>query len=213
MLYTAFSLVVEGIQILDALFWKDWFIAWDMINQFSFHLLYNLHACNLKLLFHVWFPRTKDGRTLAVASTDGYCSFVTFEPGELGTPYVSQPLPTKTSTTTPAPPSTSTTTGKTTPIPAAPVKSPVHQSANQSGMSKTPEGVSKGGEEKAGVSSAPIGSVSTAPKPAVSQGATVNGAKEPRRIVTTMISPPGWVTQGHLKSHGRDVRLRPYVAD
>lgn len=30
---------------------------------------------------------SSDGRLLIIASTDGYCTFVTFAPGELGVPY------------------------------------------------------------------------------------------------------------------------------
>ncbi len=35
------------------------------------------------------FPilRSADGNTLIVASTDGYCSIISFQPGQLGTPY------------------------------------------------------------------------------------------------------------------------------
>ncbi|MGH0133903.1 UNVERIFIED_CONTAM: hypothetical protein FKN15_067389 [Acipenser sinensis] len=36
--------------------------------------------------------RSKDGSFLAVSSTDGYCSFVTFENGELGTPLKQKPV-------------------------------------------------------------------------------------------------------------------------
>ena len=37
--------------------------------------------------------RSNDGRTLAVTSSDGYCSLVTFDPGELGTPLEPSKLP------------------------------------------------------------------------------------------------------------------------
>ena len=33
-------------------------------------------------------PRCKDGAALVVSSSDGYCSFVMFEPGELGEPHI-----------------------------------------------------------------------------------------------------------------------------
>lgn len=35
--------------------------------------------------------RSADGQTLVIPSEDGYCSIVAFEPGELGTPYHTQP--------------------------------------------------------------------------------------------------------------------------
>lgn len=39
--------------------------------------------------------RSKDGSVLCVSSTDGYCSFITFDEKELGIPYVEAVDPTK----------------------------------------------------------------------------------------------------------------------
>lgn len=39
-----------------------------------------------------WAPRSSDGTFLAISSTDGYCSFVTFEKGELGVPLKEKPV-------------------------------------------------------------------------------------------------------------------------
>lgn len=41
-------------------------------------------------LYYIHF-RSRDGSFLAVSSTDGYCSFLTFSPGELGTPLKEPP--------------------------------------------------------------------------------------------------------------------------
>lgn len=43
--------------------------------------------------WHVFFLlcRSRDGSFLAVSSTDGYCSFLSFSPGELGTPLKEPP--------------------------------------------------------------------------------------------------------------------------
>lgn len=43
------------------------------------------------LLLCTLFHRSRDGSFLAVSSTDGYCSFVSFEEGELGTPLKERP--------------------------------------------------------------------------------------------------------------------------
>lgn len=43
------------------------------------------------LSFLFWGHRSSDGTFLAVSSTDGYCSFVTFEKGELGVPLKEKP--------------------------------------------------------------------------------------------------------------------------
>lgn len=44
----------------------------------------------MMFLFNVLF-RSGDGSFLAVSSTDGYCSFLSFSPGELGTPLKEPP--------------------------------------------------------------------------------------------------------------------------
>lgn len=42
--------------------------------------------------FLFWGHRSSDGAFLAVSSTDGYCTFVTFEKGELGIPLKEKPV-------------------------------------------------------------------------------------------------------------------------
>lgn len=42
-------------------------------------------------IFFFVFVRSKDGTFLVISSTDGYCSFVTFEEGEIGVPLKERP--------------------------------------------------------------------------------------------------------------------------
>jgi len=77
--------------------------------------------------------RSSDGQTLVVSSQDGYCSLVTFDPNELGTPYTGKmaaPLPppsvgTPVPVQAPAP----TPTKPAAPAPAASVAVPVKREA------------------------------------------------------------------------------------
>lgn len=53
-----------------------------------------VYSIDIKALasFLFWGHRSSDGAFLAVSSTDGYCSFVTFEKGELGIPLKEKPV-------------------------------------------------------------------------------------------------------------------------
>ncbi|XP_012692653.2 chromatin assembly factor 1 subunit B [Clupea harengus] len=66
---------------------EDSIFFYDSQQSLPFGYVSNLHYHTLSDLS--W---TKDGLVLAVSSTDGYCSFVTFAEGELGTPLKEQPI-------------------------------------------------------------------------------------------------------------------------
>lgn len=57
--------------------------------------VYKLWGCILLYIpltcFYCTLFRSRDGSFLAVSSTDGYCSFLSFSPGELGTPLKEPP--------------------------------------------------------------------------------------------------------------------------
>ncbi|XP_036397110.1 chromatin assembly factor 1 subunit B [Megalops cyprinoides] len=65
---------------------EDSIFLYDTQQTFPFGYISNIHYHTLSDL--TW---SGDGSFLAVSSTDGYCSFVTFAPGELGTPLKERP--------------------------------------------------------------------------------------------------------------------------
>ncbi|KAG7467311.1 hypothetical protein MATL_G00152030 [Megalops atlanticus] len=65
---------------------EDSIFLYDTQQTFPFSYISNIHYHTLSDL--TW---SGDGSFLAVSSTDGYCSFVTFAPGELGTPLKERP--------------------------------------------------------------------------------------------------------------------------
>ncbi|XP_035248593.1 chromatin assembly factor 1 subunit B [Anguilla anguilla] len=60
---------------------------YDTQQSLPFGYISNIHYHTLSDL--TW---SRDGSFLAVSSTDGYCSFLSFSPGELGTPLKQRPL-------------------------------------------------------------------------------------------------------------------------
>ncbi|XP_063070032.1 chromatin assembly factor 1 subunit B [Engraulis encrasicolus] len=66
---------------------EDSIFFYDSQQSLPFGYVSNIHYHTLSDL--TW---SKDGLVLAVSSTDGYCSFVTFDEGELGTPLKEQPI-------------------------------------------------------------------------------------------------------------------------
>ncbi|XP_028656521.1 chromatin assembly factor 1 subunit B [Erpetoichthys calabaricus] len=66
---------------------EDSLFLYDTQQSFPFGYISNIHYHTLSDV--TW---SSDGSFLAVASTDGYCSFVTFEDGELGTPLKEKPV-------------------------------------------------------------------------------------------------------------------------
>lgn len=71
-------------------------VIWAVATQNAVLLYDSQHNTPLAYLSHIHYTRlsdlnwSPDGRLLVVASTDGYCSCVTFSPGELGTPLADQ---------------------------------------------------------------------------------------------------------------------------
>ncbi|XP_041127473.1 chromatin assembly factor 1 subunit B-like isoform X1 [Polyodon spathula] len=66
---------------------EDSVFLYDTQQSIPFGYISNIHYHTLSDV--TW---SKDGSFLAVSSTDGYCSFVTFENGELGTPLKQKPV-------------------------------------------------------------------------------------------------------------------------
>uniref|UniRef100_H3D8V4 Chromatin assembly factor 1 subunit B n=1 Tax=Tetraodon nigroviridis TaxID=99883 RepID=H3D8V4_TETNG len=65
---------------------EDSILLYDTQQTLPFGLVANIHYHTLSDL--AW---SSDGSFLAVSSTDGYCSFLSFSPGELGTPLKEPP--------------------------------------------------------------------------------------------------------------------------
>ncbi|MEQ2181954.1 hypothetical protein GOODEAATRI_017021, partial [Goodea atripinnis] len=65
---------------------EDSIFLYDTQQRLPFGLVSNIHYHTLSDL--TW---SSDGSFLAVSSTDGYCSFLSFSPGELGTPLKEPP--------------------------------------------------------------------------------------------------------------------------
>ncbi|XP_061697333.1 chromatin assembly factor 1 subunit B isoform X2 [Syngnathoides biaculeatus] len=65
---------------------EDSIFLYDTQQALPFGLVSNIHYHTLSDL--TW---SRDGSFLAVSSTDGYCSFLSFSPGELGTPLKESP--------------------------------------------------------------------------------------------------------------------------
>ncbi|XP_063954269.1 chromatin assembly factor 1 subunit B-like [Lytechinus pictus] len=126
---------------------EDSLLLYDTQQSIPFGLISNIHYHQLSDV--TW---SSDGRILAVSSTDGYCSFVTFEPDELGVPYVSQPVP------TPSPAASVTTKVSPSPTPAPAAAVSQVQSNQNAGISKSPNqnaGISKSPSQNAGISKLP----------------------------------------------------------
>ncbi|XP_076445801.1 chromatin assembly factor 1 subunit B-like [Babylonia areolata] len=89
---TAFCLPYR---VVFAVATEDAVVLYDSQQTMPFAYLTNIHYHTLSDLS--W---SKDGRILAVASTDGYCTAITFEAGELGAPYTPHPAAAESSTMT-----------------------------------------------------------------------------------------------------------------
>lgn len=69
-------------RIVFAVATQDSIIFYDTQQQTPFAYISDIHYSRLSDV--TW---SKDGRLLMVSSTDGYCTFVTFDEGEIGMPY------------------------------------------------------------------------------------------------------------------------------
>ncbi|XP_023669541.2 chromatin assembly factor 1 subunit B [Paramormyrops kingsleyae] len=65
---------------------EDSVLLYDTQHRLPFGYVSNIHYHTLSDL--TW---SRDGSILAISSTDGYCSFITFSPGELGMPLKERP--------------------------------------------------------------------------------------------------------------------------
>ncbi|KAJ8389732.1 hypothetical protein AAFF_G00114380 [Aldrovandia affinis] len=74
-------------RLLFAVASEDSIFLYDTQQSLPFAYVSNIHYHTLSDL--TW---SRDGSFLAVSSTDGYCSFITFSEGELGTPLKERPL-------------------------------------------------------------------------------------------------------------------------
>ncbi|KAE8621497.1 hypothetical protein XENTR_v10004851 [Xenopus tropicalis] len=82
------GLITQPYRMVFAVASEDAVLFYDTQQLFPFGYVSNVHYHTLSDIS--W---SSDGRFLAISSTDGYCSFVTFEEGELGVPLKEKPVP------------------------------------------------------------------------------------------------------------------------
>lgn len=146
----------------------------------------------------LWGHRSSDGAFLAISSTDGYCSFVTFEKGELGAPFKEKPdLSTRT-------PETAKDTKRQTPQGA----SPGPRLGEGTPASRVPDPGSPCPAPPPGKPSA-----ASAPKDSPSTAATARGVaprpleeKSPPSSQTPKAAPPRRVTLHTLQAWSKTPR-------
>ncbi|KAM9329300.1 chromatin assembly factor 1 subunit B [Gastrophryne carolinensis] len=81
------GLVSQPYRMVFAVASEDAVLFYDTQQLFPFGYIANVHYHTLSDIS--W---SSDGSFLAISSTDGYCSFVTFDEGELGVPLKEKPL-------------------------------------------------------------------------------------------------------------------------
>ncbi|XP_055470854.1 chromatin assembly factor 1 subunit B [Psammomys obesus] len=81
------ELVSLPYRVVFAVASEDSVLLYDTQQSFPFGYVSNIHYHTLSDIS--W---SSDGTFLAISSTDGYCSFVTFEKGELGVPLKEKPV-------------------------------------------------------------------------------------------------------------------------
>ncbi|XP_019384456.1 PREDICTED: chromatin assembly factor 1 subunit B [Crocodylus porosus] len=81
------SLINFPYRLVFAVASEDSVLLYDTQQSFPFGYVSNVHYHTLSDIS--W---SSDGSFLAISSTDGYCSFVTFEKGELGVPLKEKPV-------------------------------------------------------------------------------------------------------------------------
>lgn len=81
------ELVSLPYRVVFAVASEDSVLLYDTQQSFPFGYVSNIHYHTLSDIS--W---SSDGTFLAISSTDGYCSFVTFEKGELGVPLEEKPV-------------------------------------------------------------------------------------------------------------------------
>lgn len=156
---------------------EDSLLLYDTQQSIPFGLISNIHYHQLSDV--TWSP---DGRILAVSSTDGYCSFVTFEPGELGVPYVTQPIP--------APASTASPTTASAPVPPR-VNTDKASPPSQAAVSTTTVSPQTTTNQSGGILK-PSNEQQMVPRPVVVKQ---DGGNGPKRITPIALSGSGSGTQ------------------
>ncbi|OCT93781.1 chromatin assembly factor-1 p60 subunit isoform X1 [Xenopus laevis] len=81
------GLITQPYRMVFAVASEDAVLFYDTQQLFPFGYVSNVHYHTLSDIS--W---SSDGNFLAISSTDGYCSFVTFEEGELGVPLKEKPV-------------------------------------------------------------------------------------------------------------------------
>ncbi|XP_078619301.1 chromatin assembly factor 1 subunit B-like [Branchiostoma floridae x Branchiostoma japonicum] len=154
-------------RIVFAVATEDSVLFYDTQQTIPFALISNIHYHRLSDL--AW---SEDGSILMISSTDGYCTFVTFDPDELGTPSQQQPK---------------VANQKTEETPSANEKPPEIQTPNQ----KSPEPVVVNGNQKgtANKQQAPV------PMANPIQVRPAGGSNGARRIAFTTLSSAGTPSQ------------------
>ncbi|XP_066279037.1 chromatin assembly factor 1 subunit B-like isoform X2 [Branchiostoma lanceolatum] len=154
-------------RIVFAVATEDSVLFYDTQQTIPFALISNIHYHRLSDL--AW---SEDGSILMISSTDGYCTFVTFDPEELGTPSQQQPKV------------TSQKMGET---PLANEKPTELQTANQ----KSPEPVVVNGNHDETANKQPA----AVPKANPIQVRSAGGSNGARRIAFTTLSNAGTTSQ------------------
>ncbi|XP_038202295.1 chromatin assembly factor 1 subunit B [Arvicola amphibius] len=195
---------------------EDSVLLYDTQQPFPFGYVTNIHYHTLSDIS--W---SSDGTFLAISSTDGYCSFVTFEKGELGVPLKEKPVlsvrtpdtakKTKSQTHQGSPPGSRSAEGTptdrvqdasspcTTPSPT--LQSPV-PSAFKDSPSAPAVGAPPAGATPAGKSSLPRPSEEKTLQPAGQN----TKAPQPRRVTLNTLQSWG-------KTTPRRINLTPLKAD
>jgi chromatin assembly factor 1 subunit B len=186
-------------RIVYAVATQDSVIVYDTQESMPLCIVSNLHYTTFTDL--TWSP---DGNTLIMTSTDGFCSALTFEPGELGEPYVQHnaafrpPLAPAASLSSPDVfPSPASTPVASEPVALTPVVSLVPPVASVGGGPSLPTDTppeTPGHNDKRISFTAPLASRPDAPPAAASSASSAASddkeppAKKQRRITPTLLS-------------------------
>ncbi|XP_077977620.1 chromatin assembly factor 1 subunit B-like [Glandiceps talaboti] len=178
-------------RIVFAVATEDSLLFYDTQQSFPFAYVSNIHYHQLSDMS--WSP---DGRVLIVSSTDGYCSIVTFEPGELGTPSKYQFKQTLTNENTDKPGTTSQKVSSTNQKEKTPKGEQVEaETANQTAKVNVVGQASPNDSKEQGPSTNQKGprrvnliSLGGSGSKASSGGDTSKNGSQPRRVTLTTLS-------------------------
>nr|XP_015219178.1 PREDICTED: chromatin assembly factor 1 subunit B isoform X2 [Lepisosteus oculatus] len=156
---------------------EDSVFLYDTQQSIPFGYISNIHYHTLSDV--TW---SKDASFLAVSSTDGYCSFVTFESGELGTPLKEKPVLEVQTPGMAAEKKTKKAARTSSPVPKFVDASPV---GSRNGEATTPGSLLEKSASKEIPSSSPLGSCATPvceDRKSAQTGVQPLKAIQPRRI-------------------------------